>query len=116
MTLLSFTYPHIIDGVTIAEYDGCVDVLPISRRRPDPEDDYKLEDLSFEGSDAAGKSRDVPVPAEMRGDVIEWLERTHKDELAEKLYEACQDHAEREYDRDESARELCAQVARELRE
>lgn len=115
MTLYAFTYPHMIDGALCAEYDASVDVLPLSGRRPDPEDDYKLEGLSFSGSDDTGKCRDVEVPQSMRGDVIEWLEKHRSTELRDALVAACQDAEERARDAYDEYREDARDRAREER-
>ena len=96
MTLLSFVFPIIHDDVTVGEIEGSVDVLPLSRRNPDPEDAWRLENLVFEGTDKSGKRVDVPVPVDERAQVIGYLEHKYADELAEALREACQDQRERD--------------------
>ena len=115
MTIMSFTFPIIHDDVQVAEVEGSVDVLPLSRRTPDPEDAWRLENLVFEGTDKSGKRVDVPVPIDERAQVIGYLEHKYADELAEALREACQDQRERDAEAYAEYREDARERRREER-
>ena len=115
MTIMSFTFLIVHDDVTVAEIEGSVDVQPLSRRNPDPEDAWRLENLVFEGTNAAGKRVDVPVPVDERAQVIGYLEDKYADKLADALAEACQDAEERARDAYDEYREDARDRARDER-